>query len=331
MNINTIELIHGEGGKHTQKLIEDIFYKNFKNDVLIQNTDSALVNLPQGKIAFTTDSFVVNPIFFKGGDIGKLAISGTINDLTACGAEPVCLSVAFIIEEGFPMEDLIKIVTSMKETCEKANVNIVTGDTKVVPKGKVDKIFINTTGMGVVNEYEPKRIICGDKVIVTGTIGEHGTAIAVDRYNLKVKGNIESDCEPINYLLNYLKNYYKHIKFMRDPTRGGVAQVLNEISKQCDLGIHIFEKNIPIREEVKAINEMLGINPLYLACEGRMIIVVDKEVYVDILDGLVRECNCKARVIGEFTSEYEFVYIENDFGGKRVLGELDTQILPRIC
>lgn len=331
MDMNTIQLIHGEGGKYTQKLIEDIFYKNFKNDILLKDTDSALVTLPFKNIAFTTDSFVVNPIFFKGGDIGKLAVSGTINDLAVCGAEPVYLSAAFIIEEGFIVDDLIKIVNSMKETCILSNVNIVTGDTKVVPKGKVDKIFINTTGIGVINEYKPKNIVCGDKVIITGTIGEHGTAIAVDRYNLKVKGDIQSDCKPLNYLLKYLKNYYEHIKFMRDPTRGGVGQVLNEISKGCGLGIHLFEKNIPIRQEVEAINDMLGINPLYLACEGRMIIVVDKGVSMDIIDDLVKKCNCEARIIGEFTDENEFVYIENDFGGKRILGELDTQILPRIC
>ncbi|MBU5593064.1 hydrogenase expression/formation protein HypE [Clostridium sp. MSJ-4] len=331
MDIDTIELIHGEGGKHTQQLIEDVFYKNFNNDILLKNTDSALITLPSKNIAFTTDSFVVNPIFFRGGDIGKLAICGTINDLTACGAEPLYLSAGFIIEEGFLVEDLIKIVSSMKEASKISKVNIVTGDTKVVPKGKVDKIFINTTGIGVVNGYKPKNIVCGDKVIITGTIGEHGTAIAVDRYNLKVKGHIESDCEPLNYILKCLKDYYDHIKFMRDPTRGGVGQVLNEISKQCGLGIHIFEGKIPIRQEVEAINDMLGINPLYLASEGRMIIVVDKEVSMKVLEDLIIKCNLKASIIGEFTEENQFVYIENDFGGKRILTPLEAQILPRIC
>lgn len=326
-----IQLIQGEGGRHTQKLIQDVFYKNFNNNILLKNDDSALINIPSKKIAFTTDSFVVNPIFFRGGDIGKLAVAGTVNDLVACGAEPLYLSSAFIIEEGFSKNDLIKIVDSMKNTCAIAKVSIVTGDTKVVPKGKGDKIFINTTGIGVVDEYIPKDIVPGDKVIITGTVGEHGTAIAVDRYNLKVTGDIKSDCQPLNHILKYLKNYYPHIKFMRDPTRGGVGEVLNEISKKSGLGIHLFEKDIPIRKEVEAINSMLGINPLYLACEGRMIIVVDEEASLNLLEDLTEECSYQCSIIGEFTEENSFVFIENYFGGQRILGELDGQILPRIC
>ncbi|WMJ82480.1 hydrogenase expression/formation protein HypE [Clostridium sp. MB40-C1] len=330
--MESVKLIHGEGGKYTEGLIKDVFYEKFKNDILLKNMDSALLEIPSNKIAFTTDSFVVNPIFFRGGDIGKLAVCGTINDLTVCGAEPLYLSSSFIIEEGFSMQELKKIVNSMKETCIQAKLNIVTGDTKVVPKGKVDKVFINTAGIGVVKDYFPKKIKKGDKVIVTGTIAEHGTAIAVDRYNLNVKGKIQSDCAPLNFLLECLKRHYESIKFMRDPTRGGLGQVLNEIANQSELGLHIFENKIPIRDEVKSINEMLGINPLYLACEGRMIVVVDKYASEDIMKVLVKECNCdNASVIGEFTDEYEFVYIENDFGGKRILGSLDTQILPRIC
>ncbi|WP_035288275.1 hydrogenase expression/formation protein HypE [Clostridium sp. KNHs214] len=331
MEANAIQLIHGEGGKHTQELIRDVFYKNLNNDILLENDDSALINLPSEKIAFTTDSFVVNPIFFRGGDIGKLAVSGTINDLIACGAEPLYLSSAFIIEEGFNKEDLIKIVDSMRKTCSVAKVSVVTGDTKVVPRGKGDKIFINTTGIGILDDYAPKDIVHGDKIIITGTVGEHGTAIAVDRYNLNVIGDIKSDCQPLNHILKCLKNYYTHIKFMRDPTRGGVGEVLNEISQKSGLGIHLFEKDIPIRKEVEAINSMLGINPLYLACEGRMIIVVDEEASLDLLEDLRDKCNCQPSIIGEFTGKNSFVYIENYFGGQRVLGELDGQILPRIC
>ncbi|WP_315116053.1 hydrogenase expression/formation protein HypE [uncultured Clostridium sp.] len=331
MKEDAIELIHGEGGKYTEKLIKEIFYASFKNDILLKNADSALINLSSKEIAMTTDSFVVNPIFFRGGDIGKLAVCGTVNDLIACGAEPLYLSAAFIIEEGFFLKDLVTIVNSMKKVCEFAKVSIVTGDTKVVPKGKGDKIFINTTGIGVVDGYKSKNIECNDKIIITGTIAEHGTAIALDRYNLKVKGDIASDCAHLNYLLRYIKNYCNHIKFMRDPTRGGVAQVLNEISKESGLGIHLLQNKIPIRQEVEAINDMLGINPLYLACEGRMIIVADEYACNHIVEDLKNRCNCEASIIGEFTNESKFVYIENDFGGKSILGELDTQILPRIC
>ncbi|WP_423243323.1 hydrogenase expression/formation protein HypE [Clostridium rectalis] len=329
--MDTIGLIHGEGGKFTQKLIKDIFYKKFDNPILVRDTDSALINLYSKEIAFTTDSFVVNPIFFRGGDIGKLSVSGTINDLISCGAEPKYLSLALIIEEGFSVKELTKIVNSIKETSILANVHIVTGDTKVVPKGKADGIFINTTGIGYTYEYKPKNIENKDKIIITGTIAEHGTAIAVDRYNLKVKGNIKSDCMPLNYLTKYIKKYYRYIKFMRDPTRGGVGQVLNELSKRYGLGVRITKDSIPIRQEVEAINDMLGINPLYLACEGRMIIVVDKNIPLNILEQFKKEISMDAAVIGEFTDKNDFVYIENYFGGKRVLGELDTQILPRIC
>lgn len=326
-----IQLVHGEGGKHTQDLIHNIFYENFNNEILLKDCDSALVNLSSNKIAFTTDSFVVNPIFFRGGDIGKLSICGTVNDLTACGAKPLYLSAGFIIEEGFRIEELKSIVKSMREACESADVKIITGDTKVVPRGKGDKIFINTAGIGIRSEYKVKEIKNKDKVIITGGIGEHGTAIAVDRYNLKIKGNIKSDCQPLNYILNFLEKYYNYIKFMRDPTRGGIGEVLNEISKQCGKGIHLIQSKIPIRGEVEAINDMLGINPLYLASEGRMVIISDEKVADDIVDTLIKKCNCNACIIGEVTEENKFVFIENEFGGKRILGGLDAQILPRIC
>ncbi|MCY6372029.1 hydrogenase expression/formation protein HypE [Clostridium ganghwense] len=332
MNTKTIELIHGDGGKYTGELIEKIFYKSFDNDILLENMDSALFSLDKGKIAFTTDSFVVNPMFFRGGDIGKLAVCGTVNDLTVCGAIPLYLSVGFIIEEGFPINKLQKIAESMGNTCRQANVKIVTGDTKVVPKGKIDGVFINTSGVGFVKGYVPKKIQSGDSIIITGTIGEHGTAIAVDRYNLKVKGNIESDCAPLNYLLDYLQKYKDNIKLMKDPTRGGIGEILNEVSKKSKLGIHLLEKSIPIREEIEGINEMLGINPLYLASEGRMILVVENDVAEEIKEGLKKEGKCSnASIIGHFTNKEDFVYVENAFGGKRLLGSLDTQMLPRIC
>ncbi|MCY6356236.1 hydrogenase expression/formation protein HypE [Clostridium sp. ZS2-4] len=332
MNTKNIELIHGDGGKYTGELIEKIFYRNFQNDILLEDMDSALLSVDKGKIAFTTDSFVVNPIFFRGGDIGKLAVCGTVNDLTVSGAYPICLSAGFIIEEGFSLEKLERIADSMGKICEQANVKIVTGDTKVVPKGKVDGVFINTSGIGIIKGYTSKEIQAGDSIIVTGTIGEHGTAIEVDRYNLKVEGNIQSDCAPLNYLLDCLEKYKESIKLMKDPTRGGIGEILNEISKKSKLGIHIFEKNIPIREEVKGINEMLGINPLYLASEGRMILVVESSKAEEIKEELKKQYGCvNASIIGDFTDRAEFVYIENGFGGKRILNSLDTQMLPRIC
>lgn len=330
--MESIELIHGEGGKHTYDLIRNIFYKSFGNNVLLQGLDSAILELNRGKIAFTTDSFVVSPLFFKGGDIGRLAICGTVNDLTVCGAVPLYLSVGFIIEEGFQTKMLEKIALSMGRTCEEAGAKIVTGDTKVVERGKVDGIFINTAGIGIINGYTSKKIEEGDKIIITGTIAEHGTAIGVERYDLKVQGDIKSDCTPLNHLLDYLDKYKDNIKLMRDPTRGGIGEALNEISEGCRLGIHLFEEKIPIRNEVKAINEMLGLDPLYLASEGRMLIVADRYAAEKIERGLKEACNCReASIIGIFTDKRSFVYIENSFGGKRVLGSLETQMLPRIC
>ncbi|QGU96603.1 hydrogenase expression/formation protein HypE [Clostridium bovifaecis] len=330
--MENIELIHGEGGKYTCDLIRNIFYKNFGNSILLQGLDSAILELNKGKIAFTTDSFVVNPLFFKGGDIGKLAVCGTINDLTVCGATPLYLSVGFIIEEGFKIEMLEKIALSMGKTCEEAGVKIVTGDTKVVERGKVDSIFINTSGIGIINGYTAKKIEEGDKIIITGTVAEHGTAIGIERYNFKVQGDIKSDCAPLNYLLSYLDIYKDSIKLMRDPTRGGIGEALNEIFSISNIGIHLFEEKIPIRNEVKSINEMLGLDPLYLASEGRMLIVVKEDAAEEIERGLKETCNCKeASVIGKFTRERDFVYIENSFGGKRVLRSLDIQMIPRIC
>lgn len=332
MDIDKIELLHGDGGKYTWELIDKLFYKNFKNKILLQDMDSAILSIKENRIAFTTDSFVVNPIFFRGGDIGKLAVCGTINDLSVTGAKAQYLSVGFIIEEGFLFKELQKIVESMANTAMKVNVTIVTGDTKVVPKGKVDGVFINTSGIGTLKKYIPKRIKVKDSIIITGTIGEHGTAIEVDRYNLNVKGKIESDCAPLNFLPKLTQKYSDSIKIMKDPTRGGVGEILNEIAKKSNLGIHIFEEKVPIRKEVQGINEMLGINPYYLACEGRAILVVDSNKAKEIENELKIEYGCNnASIIGNITDEEKFVYIENNFGGKRILGSLESEMLPRIC
>lgn len=329
-----IKLAHGDGGKYTNELIKDIFYKHFSNNILMSGIDSALFPICNGKMAFTTDSFVVKPLFFSGGSIGKLAICGTINDLSVAGAKPLYLSTGFIIEEGFSIETLELIVSEMAKQCEFSRVKIVTGDTKVVPKGCADGLFINTAGVGIIeNDYEMKKIEAGDKIIVTGNIGEHGTAITLARYNIDVKSDIKSDCASVYQIVNELKEYYPFIKIMKDPTRGGIATILNEISNISGLTIKLMEENIPISREVMGVNKMLGLDPLYMACEGRVVLVVKGEAADGILYRLQKIDECRdASVIGNFidTSE-QLVYMENSFGGKRILNNLEGEMLPRIC
>lgn len=329
-----IKLIHGDGGKYTKILIEQLFYKHFNNNILLQEQDSATFTAPQGKMAFTTDSFVVKPLFFLGGNIGKLAICGTVNDLAVSGAKPLYLSSSFIIEEGFSMQILEEIVKSMGQTCLECGAKIVTGDTKVVEKGSVDGIFINTSGIGyITNGYEVKPIEEGDKIIVTGGIGEHGTTIAVERYNIKVKGDYKSDCAPLFPFIEELKEHFSSIKIMRDATRGGLATVLHEFSSLYKLGIHLIEDEIPISESVKAINNLLGLDPLYMACEGRMVLVIKKNQAKKVLEIIQSIDQGKgARIIGEFIKEpNQNIFIENSFGGKRILSPLEGSMLPRIC
>ena len=329
-----IKLIHGDGGKHTKILIEQLFYKHFKNNILLQEQDSATFIVAQGKMAFTTDSFVVKPLFFSGGNIGKLAVCGTVNDLSVSGAKPLYLSASFIIEEGFSMQILEEIVKSMGQTCLECGINIVTGDTKVVEKGSVDGIFINTSGIGyITNGYEVKTIEAGDRIIITGGIGEHGTTIAVERYSIKVKGDFKSDCATLSPFIEELREHFSSIKIMRDATRGGLATVLHEFSSLCKLGIHLIEEDIPISESVKAINKLLGLDPLYMACEGRMVLVVKESEAQKVLNIIQSIDQGKgARIIGEFVGESnQNIFIENSFGGKRILSPLEGSMLPRIC
>lgn len=329
-----IKLIHGDGGRHTKILIEKLFYKHFNNNILLQEQDAATFKVVQGKMAFTTDSFVVKPLFFSGGNIGKLAVCGTVNDLSVSGAIPLYLSASFIIEEGFSMKTLEEIVKAMGQASLECSIKIVTGDTKVVEKGSIDGVFINTSGIGyITNGYEVKSIEAGDKIIVTGLIGEHGTTIAVERYGLKVKGDFKSDCEALYPFIEKLKEHFISIKIMRDATRGGLATVLHEFSSLCNLGIHLIEKDIPVSESVKAINNLLGLDPLYMACEGRMVLVVKESEALKILNIIQSITQGKeARIIGEFVEESnQNLLIENSFGGKRILAPLDGNMLPRIC
>lgn len=284
--MDRINLIHGEGGKHTQKLIKEIFYKEFKNEHLLMDRDSANLTINCNKIAFTTDSFVVKPLFFNGGDIGKLAVCGTVNDLVTSFSIPKFLSLSFIIEDGFFIKDLLKIVKSIGETSEKTGVKIVTGDTKVVEKGKVEGVFINTSGIGIIKHPIIDNIKTGDKIIITSTIGEHGTDIAMDRYGLEIEGKIKSDVSPLNDLVEILYEYKNSIRLLKDPTRGGIAQSLNEISEKYKIGMEIIEENIPIRREVKSLNEMIGLDPYYLACEGVMIVIAEDKISRDIINKL---------------------------------------------
>ena len=330
----TLKLIHGNGGSETTQLIKDVFYKHFQNSILMEGMDSAILDIGKEQVAFTTDSFVVKPIVFSGGDIGKLAVCGTINDLCAAGAKPLYMSCGMIIEEGFDRILLERIVKSMAETAAQAGVQIVTGDTKVVEKGAVDQLFINTTGIGIiVDKYYAKKIVPGDKVILTGTIAEHGTTIALERYQLKVHGRFESDCAPMNNIIEKIANHIESIKRMKDPTRGGIATALNEIAAYAGLGIHLYEEEIPIRREVRAITDLLGIDPLYLACEGRMLLVVKEEETQQVLESIRQLDSClDAQIIGSFIPDSDkMVFIENAFGGKRMIYSLEGEMLPRIC
>jgi hydrogenase expression/formation protein HypE len=329
-----VKLQHGCGGKPTSRLIKDIFYKNFDNEILLQGYDSALLETESSCLAFTTDSFIVKPNFFPGGDIGKLAVCGTANDLAVCGAKPLYLSCAFIIEEGFPMDDLERIAESMAKTAKSLQLRIVTGDTKVVEKGWADGIYINTSGIGtIMGCYEPKRIEAGDAIIVSGGIGEHGAAIALERYGIRSRMSLQSDCAAVFPVINGLREYFGHIKQMKDPTRGGLATVLNEIAEYANLGAHIHENLVPVKPEVKALCDMLGMDPMYLACEGRVVLIADGSKAEAILNKLKRLEGCeRAEVIGSFENKYnKLVYMENSLGSSRIISSLEGDLLPRIC
>jgi hydrogenase expression/formation protein HypE len=331
---NTIKLQHGCGGKPTSKLIEEVFYKSFDNEILLEKYDAAMLQFCQQKLAFTTDSFIVKPLFFPGGDIGKLAVCGTVNDLAVCGAKPLYLSCSFIIEEGFEMESLKRIAGSMGKTAEALGVKIVTGDTKVVEKGNADGIYINTSGIGaVMNNYNQKVIKDGDAIIVSGGIGEHGMLIALNRYHIKFNSKLQSDCAPVFNIVQHLQSYFEYIKLMKDPTRGGVATAINEIAAAAHIGARILDKQLPVKAEVKAICSMLGMEPLYLACEGRLLLVAARDKAEEILN-VMRELECcsEAEIIGYFEmNKSELVYIENEFGSKRIVPALEGDLLPRIC
>jgi len=329
-------LAHGGGGRLTQQMIRKMFLPSFRNEFLEPLHDGAIISPNGVRLAFTTDSYVVNPIVFPGGDIGGLAVNGTVNDLAMCGARPLYLSAAFIIEEGFPMEDLWRVVLSMQSAAVKAGVSLVTGDTKVVDRGKGDQIFINTSGVGLVEpgiEIHPNRARIGDRIILNGPIAEHGIAILSVREGLEFGTRIESDTAALNGLVATMFEASKEIHVLRDPTRGGLAGALNEIAESAGVGISISEDRIPIGEEVKGACEILGLDPLYIANEGKLIAFVDPAAADRVLAAMRRHpLGKEAVIIGEVVGDHAgAVVMKSRIGGFRVVDMLSGEPLPRIC
>ncbi|WP_191090520.1 hydrogenase expression/formation protein HypE [Niallia endozanthoxylica] len=335
--VQRISLAHGEGGELTHQLIQEVFIQSFGHSEQTQ-FDSAILPIPSQTIAITTDSYVVKPIFFPGGNIGKLAITGTVNDLAVSGAIPHVITAGFMIEEGFPIKNLKEIVHSMAGEAEKSGVNIVAGDTKVVEKGSVDGLFINTTGIGVIQEehrLKPEMVQEGDSVIVSGTIGDHGIAILSARQELGLLTDVKSDCASLNHLIHELLAEIKGIRIMRDPTRGGLATTLVELCEDFHFTVEIDEASVPVRKDVQGACDILGYDPLYLANEGKVVMIVDsndKQKALDILKN--HELGRNASVIGQITSSHAQsgkLLLKTAVGTTRRLNRLSGQILPRIC
>jgi hydrogenase expression/formation protein HypE len=334
--MNRITLAHGSGGKLSYKIVKDLFLPEFNNVYLEPLNDQAVININKELLAFTTDSYVVEPIFFPGGNIGSLSVHGTINDLAMCGAKPLYLSAGFILEEEFSIDDLGKIISSMHEACKKDEVVIVTGDTKVVQKGKGDKIFINTSGIGIIQKpvnISAKNIKPGDAILISGTIADHGIAILIAREKLDFKTQIFSDTAPLWTLVETLLDCTTNIHCLRDPTRGGLATILNEIALSANVCIHIYEQNIPIKPEVKGACEILGLDPLYIPNEGRAVIILPEGEAEKVLEVLKKHPLGKgARIIGRVEESPEgVVLMKSRIGGTRILDMLTGELLPRIC
>ncbi|SMC21278.1 Hydrogenase maturation protein, carbamoyl dehydratase HypE [Desulfacinum hydrothermale DSM 13146] len=332
----TITLDHGSGGRATHELISQVFAQAFHNDYLGQMNDSAVLPVPEGRLAMSTDSYVVDPVIFPGGNIGSLAVHGTINDLAMSGARPLYLTAGFVLEEGLPLDLLEEIVQAMAQAAQEARVAIVAGDTKVVPKGKADKIFINTAGVGVVPpglELGGQYARPGDVVLINGTIGDHGMAILCTRQGLALEGKIQSDSAALHDLVGDLLQACPEVRVLRDPTRGGVATTLNEIARQSGVGIRLFEESLPIRDDVAGACELLGLDPLYVANEGKVLAVVPPAVSEKALEVMRRHpLGREARCIGQVTEEDPGrVALRTRIGGHRLLDMLRGEQLPRIC
>ena len=335
-DFDVITMGHGGGGLLTHRLLQNGVFEILQNDLLNQQHDGASFSL-NGKVAFSTDSYVITPFIFPGGDIGELAVNGTVNDLAMCGAIPKYLSLSFIIEEGLAMKHFWQVLQSVKQAAQRSGVQIVTGDTKVVEKGKGDNLFINTSGIGTMHPHahiHHNRIETGDKVIVSGNIATHGIAIMSVRKGLEFETTIESDTTNLNHTVSGLLDVFgENIKFLRDPTRGGVASVLNEVAEKTGYGFAIDQNKLPIEEDVESACEMLGLDPLYVANEGIFIAVVKKEVSDKVLCHLSHDSNgANAGKIGEVTMDHPGkVVMKSRIGGLRVVNFLAGEQLPRIC
>lgn len=336
LDFEVITLGHGSGGLLTNKLLDSGVFDVLSNDLLDKRHDGAILDIA-GKVAFTTDSFVVSPIFFPGGNIGDLAVNGTINDLAMCGAIPRYLSLSFILEEGLPMKEFWEILVSIKFACAQAGVSVVTGDTKVVEKGKGDRLFINTSGIGEVHpeaDIDIRRVKSGDKIIVSDNIATHGISIMSVREGLEFETSIESDTRNLNhYVTDLLDGFGKAIHLLKDPTRGGVATTLNEIARDANLGIELQHRNIPVDPQVQGACEILGLDPLYVANEGIFLAIVDAAVAEKVVQQLQQKEFCRqAAIIGEVVNEHpRQVVLTSQIGGKRVVNMLVGEQLPRIC
>lgn len=331
-----VEMSHGSGGRAMAQLVEELFVAAFDNELLRPLNDQACFAPPPGRLVMATDSHVVTPLFFPGGDIGSLSVHGTINDVAMAGARPLYLSAGFILEEGFPLADLQRIVDSMAAAARAAGVPIVTGDTKVVERGKADGVFINTTGIGVVPEgvdISSNRARAGDKILINGFIGDHGMAVMAQRENLKFETPILSDSAALHELVAAMVAAVPDIHCLRDPTRGGVAATLNELARQSRVGMTIREKALPIREEVSATCEFLGFDPLYVANEGKLIAICPAEAADQLLATMrSHPLGEHSAIIGEVAEDsHAFVQMETAFGGKRIVDWLNGEQLPRIC
>jgi hydrogenase expression/formation protein HypE len=330
-------LAHGGGGRLSQGLLEELFLPAFRNPALEALHDGALLDLGGARLAFSTDSFVIHPRIFPGGDIGSLAVHGTVNDIAMCGARPAALSVGLILEEGLPMEDLRRITRSIQEAAGRIPVPVVTGDTKVVDRGKGDGIYVNTSGIGVLRDdarVSPRRASAGDAVLISGSVAVHGIAIMSVREGLEFETTLESDSAPLHDLVaGVLDVAGEDVHVLRDPTRGGVASALNEIAKQAGIGVVLEESHIPLREEVRGACEILGFDPLYVANEGKCIAIVARQVAEQALEAMRRHpLGGEATIIGEVVAEHPGrVFLNSRVGGRRIVDMLSGEQLPRIC
>jgi hydrogenase expression/formation protein HypE len=331
-----VDMNHGSGGRAMAQLIDELFVASFDNEFLRQMNDQACFHAPQGRMVMSTDSHVVSPLFFPGGDIGCLSVHGTINDVAMSGARPLYLSASFILEEGFPLADLKRIVESMAQAARDAGVPIVTGDTKVVEQGKGDGVFITTTGIGVVPEginISGERARPGDQILVSGMLGDHGVAVMSLRENLTFHTSIESDTAALHELVAAMVAAVPGIHVLRDPTRGGLATTLNEIARQSAVGMMLHEDKLPIREQVKAACEFLGLDPLYVANEGKLAAICAPQDAERLLQAMrAHPLGRDAAIVGEVIEDpHHFVQMETAFGGRRVVDWLTGEQLPRIC